>query len=73
MAYEDRTLGSLLGAPEIERIAKDAIRGRDLSREALSIPCRLEIGPEGGHGFADGSGMCMAGWTRRAVEWYEAL
>ena len=41
--------------------------------EALHIPCLLEIGPEGGHGFADGSGMCMAGWTKRAVRWYEAL
>ena len=41
--------------------------------DALGIPCRLEIGPEGGHGFADGSGMCMAGWTERAVRWYEAL
>ena len=37
------------------------------------IPCRLEIGPEGGHGFADGTGMCMAGWTRRAISWYEGL
>ena len=37
------------------------------------IPCKLEIGPEGGHGFADGSGMCMAGWTKRAVQWFEAL
>ena len=41
--------------------------------EALHIPCRLEIGPDGGHGFADGSGMCMAGWTKRAVDWYESL
>ena len=31
-----------------------------------SIPCRLEIGPAGGHGFADGSEMCMEGWTARA-------
>ena len=37
------------------------------------IPCRLEIGPSGGHGFADGEGMCMAGWTERAVRWYESL
>ena len=46
---------------------------RTLARklEALHIPCRLEIGPDGGHGFADGSGMCMAGWTKRAVDWYE--
>lgn len=40
---------------------------------ALNIPCKLEIGPAGGHGFADGSGMCMAGWTERAVRWYESL
>ena len=40
---------------------------------ALKIPCRLEIGPEGGHGFADGTGMCMTGWTERAVRWYEKL
>ena len=39
--------------------------------EALGIPCRLEIGPTGGHGFADGTGMCMAGWTERAIRWYE--
>ena len=43
------------------------------SLEKLGIPCRLEIGPEGGHGFADGTGMCMAGWTERAVRWYERL
>ncbi len=41
--------------------------------ERLHIPCRMEIGPTGGHGFADGSGMCMAGWTERAVRWYESL
>ena len=35
------------------------------------IPCRLEAGPSGGHGFADGTGMCMAGWIERAVRWYE--
>ena len=39
----------------------------------LEIPCRLEIGPEGGHGFADGEGMCMAGWTERAIRWFESL
>lgn len=33
------------------------------------IPCRLEVGPTGGHGFADGVGMCMEGWTKRAIEW----
>ncbi len=41
--------------------------------EKLGIPCRLEIGPEGGHGFADGTGMCMDGWTKRAVSWFESL
>ena len=41
--------------------------------DALQIPCRLEIGQAGGHGFADGSGMCMAGWTERAVRWFESL
>ena len=41
--------------------------------QRLGIPCRLEIGPEGGHGFADGTGTCIAGWTGRAVRWYEGL
>ena len=41
--------------------------------EALAIPCRLEIGPTGGHGFSDGSGMCMEGWPERAIAWYESL
>ncbi len=43
------------------------------SLEKHHIPCRLEIGPEGEHGFADGTGMCMAGWTKRAVDWMESL
>ncbi len=45
-----------------------------LLREALrrhGIPCRLEAGATGGHGFADGTGMCMEGWIGRAVRWYE--
>ena len=37
------------------------------------IPCRLEVGPTGGHGFGDGSDMCMAGWIQRAIDWYEHL
>lgn len=24
-----------------------------------------------GHGFANGAGMCMEGWTKRAIEWFE--
>ncbi len=39
--------------------------------EAHQIPCRLEIGPTGNHGFADGADMCMDGWIGRAVNWYE--
>ncbi len=35
------------------------------------IECRLEVGPTGGHGFADGTGMCMEGWPKRAIEWFE--
>ncbi len=37
----------------------------------LGIPCRLEVGPTGGHGFADGSGTCMEGWPKRAIAWFE--
>ncbi len=41
--------------------------------DALKIPCRLEIGEGGCHGFADGTGMSMEGWISRAVRWYESL
>ena len=41
--------------------------------EELGIDCLLEIGTVGGHGFADGTGMCMEGWPERAIEWYEEL
>lgn len=41
--------------------------------EAKGIPCRMEIGPVGGHGFADGTGTCMAGWPERAIRWIENL
>ena len=34
-----------------------------------NIPCRLELGPMGWHGFADGIGMAMEGWPKRAIEW----
>ncbi len=53
----------------------DPEHSRALARalEKIGIPCRLEIGPTGGHGFADGAGMCMEGWPKRAVEWYERL
>ena len=58
--------GDELVNPEHSRLLAGAL-------EALSIPCRLEIGPTGGHGFADGSWMCMAGWTERAIRWYESI
>ncbi len=58
--------GDELVNPEHSKILAHALEG-------LHIPCRLEIGPEGGHGFADVSDMCMAGWTERAVRWYESL
>ena len=60
------TAGDELVNPEHSRILARAL-------EAQNIPCRLEIGPEGGHGFADGTGMCMEGWPQRAVKWYETL
>lgn len=41
--------------------------------EKAKIPCRLEIGPTGGHGFADGVGMCMEGWPERAIRWFEGV
>ena len=37
--------------------------------ENAKIPCKLELGPLGWHGFADGIGMCMEGWPKRAIEW----
>lgn len=52
--------------PEHSRLLQQALL-------RLGIPCRMEIGPSGGHGFADGTGMCMAGWTERAIRWYEGL
>ena len=40
--------------------------------EKNGIPCRLEEGESGGHGFGDGTGMCMEGWPERAVRWAES-
>ena len=56
-----------------QMVSPDNSRILAAALEKLSIPCRLEIGPEGGHGFADGSWMCMEGWTERAVRWVESL
>ena len=56
-----------------DRVSPENSRMLAKALERSDIPCRLEIGPAGGHGFADGSGMCMAGWPQRAVRWYESL
>ncbi|MBQ3865142.1 MAG: prolyl oligopeptidase family serine peptidase [Clostridia bacterium] len=37
------------------------------------IPTLLEMGPSGGHGFGDGSGMCMEGWIKRGLDWVNSL
>ena len=58
--------GDDLVSPENSKVLAAAL-------DRLGIPCRLEIGPTGGHGFADGTGMCMAGWTERAIRWLESL
>ncbi len=58
--------GDDLVDPEHSRKLAEALRN-------AQIPCRLEIGPTGGHGFADGTGMCMEGWIERAIRWYEEL
>lgn len=55
-----------LVSPENSRILKRVL-------DEKGIPCRLEVGPVGGHGFADGEGMCMQGWPERAAEWLKSL
>lgn len=52
--------------PEHSRLLAKAL-------QEANIPCRLEVGPTGGHGFADGTGMCMEGWPERALDWYEQM
>ena len=56
-----------------ELVSPENSRALAAALDRLGIPCRLEIGPTGGHGFADGTGMCMAGWTARAARWLESL
>lgn len=53
----------------------DPEHSRTLARalDAAGIACRIEIGPTGGHGFADGTGMCMEGWIDRAIRWFEQV
>lgn len=56
---------------EDELVDPDHSRKLAAALSAIGIPCRLEVGPTGGHGFADGVGMCMEGWPGRAVAWFE--
>ena len=60
-------------AAEDDLVPPDHSRLLAAALERAGIPCRLEIGPTGGHGFADGTGMCMEGWPERAIEWFESL
>ncbi|MBO2516155.1 MAG: hypothetical protein CW338_02605 [Clostridiales bacterium] len=49
-------------------------RNSTLLKEALEkagVPVRMEMGPNGGHGFAEAEGMCMEGWCERAIENFE--
>ncbi len=63
MNFRERTLKDILEDPMISEIAPGCRKE--------GIPVYLEIGPTGGHGFADGSGMCMEGWPERAIKFYE--
>ena len=62
---------ALFLAKEDELVDPEHSRKLAEALEKAGIPCRLEIGPTGGHGFADGTGMCMEGWTKRAIDWFE--
>ena len=73
MTYENCTLGSLLIVPEISRIAKDAIRNRDLSQEDLWNKTLKQLREE--HIF---SGNISQGIDRlykaaRTGDWYYSL
>jgi acetyl esterase/lipase len=60
-------------AAEDELVDPEHSKALAKALEAEGIPCRLEVGPTGGHGFADGEGMCMEGWPERAVAWFAGL
>lgn len=70
---EDFPPCALFLAADDDLVSPDHSRMLAAALDRYSVPCRLEIGPEGGHGFADGSGMCMAGWPERAIRWFESL
>ncbi|MCR5596362.1 MAG: alpha/beta hydrolase [Lachnospiraceae bacterium] len=60
-------------AAEDELVDPDHSRNLAAALDKAGILCRLEIGPTGGHGFADGTGMCMEGWPERAIDWYQSI
>ena len=64
---------AIFATAEDELVDPEHSRALAKALQAACIPCRLEIGPTGGHGFADGIGMCMEGWPERAIRWYESL
>ena len=47
MAFENRTLGSLLSDPRISKVAKEAIRNRDLKAEPVWNKTLTELKEEG--------------------------
>ncbi len=56
----------------LERLYEIANRGEFFPKTAIFVANEDElVGPTGGHGFADGCGMCMEGWPKRAIEWFE--
>ena len=70
---EDFPPCALFLAAQDELVPPDHSRLLASALEREGIVCRLEIGTEGGHGFADGTGMCMAGWIERAIRFYEGM
>ena len=58
-------------AAEDELVDPDHSRRLAEALKTAGIPVILEIGPKGGHGFADGDGMSMEGWPERAIKYYE--
>lgn len=63
---------ALFATAEDTMVNPDHSRNLARALDDAGILCRLEIGPTGGHGFADGAGMCMEGWPKRAIDWYES-
>lgn len=60
-------------AAEDELVDPDHSRRLAEALSAAGIANSIEIGPTGGHGFADGIGMCMEGWPNRAIDFYNNL